>query len=356
MKRRLLQAVLILAIAVAAISIAACESELPGNAVAQVGDVYITGDEFDRIVEMETSAMGVTKESYGDYYDEFLEDIRRSVLDQMVANEVISKAAVELGLSVSDEEVQTELDNYVDSYYEGDVAAMEAEAVAAGITLEEFKQNIRDGLLREQVWEKIVADVVISEEEIADYYEDHQEDYYIEPSRQARQVLVKPGEEGSTGSLISPNATAEITEADWQQALETAQEVRRSLVAGADWDEIAATYSDDFATKDSGGDLGTVYKGQTVKELEDVAFELGLDEISQPVKTVYGYHIIQVTAITTGGTQPLEEIRDSIESTLLSEAQQAAFDEWLEGKKSEFGVIYRSDLRPATTTTSSATD
>ena len=88
---------------------------------------------------------------------------------------------------------------------------------------------------------------------------------------------------------------------------------------------------------------------------EEVAFSLGLDEISEPVQTPYGYEIIQVTSITEGGQKTLDEVKAEIESTLLSQARDEAWNAWVEAQKTEVGVIYREDLplpsSPSTTST-----
>ena len=84
----------------------------------------------------------------------------------------------------------------------------------------------------------------------------------------------------------------------------TANEVRAKLVAGGDWTELAAEYSDDPYSKDSGGDLGAIGEGEMAQEFEDAVFAQDVDEISQPIKTIYGYHVIQVTAITEASSRP----------------------------------------------------
>jgi hypothetical protein len=104
-------------------------------------------------------------------------------------------------------------------------------------------------------------------------------------------------------------------------ALATAKEVRDKLVDGGDWTALASQYSDDTYTKDSGGDLGPVARGDMVQEFEDAVFSLAVGEISQPIKTEYGYHVIEVTGITEARQQTLDEVKDSITATLLEQAK-----------------------------------
>ncbi len=342
MKSRLSQVILVLVIAALAVGVSACKSELPADTVAKVGDTYITAEQFEAAVTQEASAYGITKEAYPDIFKE----LEQWVIGNLVANELAAQKAAELGLSVTDEEVQVQLDSYRDSYYAGDQAAMDEALAAAGMTLDLFTQNVKDGLLRDKVKAEVVKDVIsVPEADVVAYYQSNVTSYYVEPSRSLRHILIKP-EASAVG--------AAITDADWAEALATAREVRRRLVAGGDWTELAAQYSDDFTTKDEGGDMGTILLGESIKEFEDAAFALSLDEISQPVKTVYGYEIIQATDVTIGGQQKLDEVRAQIESQLLAEAQEAAWEKWLEQAKANAGVIYRSDLRPAPTPTTEA--
>jgi foldase protein PrsA len=293
-------------------------------------------------VTQEAAAYGITEEAYPDDYDAYVKSLQEYVLQNLVLNEIANQEAAKLGFAVTDEEVQAEVDTYVASYA-GDQAAFEADLKAGGLTLDTFKKNLKEGLLRDKVRQEVIKDITsVPDEDVAAYYEANKSSYYVEPSRQLRHILIKPE---------AADEAASITDADWAAALATASEVRAKLVASGDWTALAAEYSDDFATKDKGGDLGTVTEGQKVKEFEDAAFALELDDISQPVKTVYGYELIQATGITVGGEQTLDKVRDQIVAQLLAKAQDEAWNKWLAERLAEAAVIYRDDLRPETTTT-----
>lgn len=363
MKRRLLEIVLVLVVAALAFSIASCKSELPENAVAKVGDIYITVEQLDAEVAKEAAAYGITPEAYPDSYEQYYKSLSKDVLQNLVLNELADQEAAKLGLSVTDAEVQTELDGYVSSYYAGDQAALAEALTAEGYTLDDFKTNVKDGLLRSKVKDEVTKDFTsVPAEQVTAYYEANKTSYYVEPSREIRHILIVAGATSTasttttqgSGTTAAP-ATAAVTEADWAKALNTAKEVRRKLVSGGDWAKLASEYSDDFATKDKGGVMGLITQGQTTKAFEDAAFALGLNEISQPVRTVYGYEIIQATAVTKGGQQTLDEVKSQIESQLLAETQNTAWSTWLEQRKAAAHVIYRDDLKPETTSTESTT-
>ncbi len=109
----------------------------------------------------------------------------------------------------------------------------------------------------------------------------------------------------------------------------TANTVRQQLLNGGDFAKLAAQYSTDTATKNNGGDLGWFAKGVMVPEFDAAAFSLPVGEISQPVKTQFGYHIIQVLARTE---MPLD-------AAAYSQAQQTAFTDWLKNARTEYNVV-----------------
>ncbi len=108
----------------------------------------------------------------------------------------------------------------------------------------------------------------------------------------------------------------------------TANAVRQRLLNGESFASVAAQVSTDTATKDKGGDLGWFGKGVMVPEFEAAAFSLKVGEISQPVKSQFGYHIIQVLAHT----------QVPLDSSGYSQAQQTAFNDWLKSARTEYKV------------------
>ncbi len=118
--------------------------------------------------------------------------------------------------------------------------------------------------------------------------------------------------------------------------LQTAQEVEAKLKAGEDWTKLAAEYSTDTSNKDKGGDLGWFGKGQMVSEFEQAAFALtDIGQISEPVQTQFGYHIIQLLGRRT---QPLTD-------TQYQQARQSAFSDWLSTQRDNSKVEIRDYFR-----------
>ncbi|MGB7471260.1 MAG: peptidylprolyl isomerase, partial [Candidatus Acidiferrum sp.] len=117
------------------------------------------------------------------------------------------------------------------------------------------------------------------------------------------------------------------TDAEVEEIHKKAEDILKQARSGANFEDLAKKYSEDPGTKDKGGDLGWIVKGQTVPEFEKVAFSLPKGSISDVVKTQYGFHIIKIIDKETAHTKPLEEVQDSIRTNLmLTEADKQASD------------------------------
>ncbi|MCX8031777.1 MAG: peptidylprolyl isomerase [Thermoleophilia bacterium] len=354
MKHKILACFLFLALLGSVVGLAGCGGDLPGDAVAKVGDKAISEKDFEKRVKSFASQYGLTEEAGEDVWNSF----RTQVLDYLVTYEIASQKANALGVSVTDDELQEELDNIVQLYFNGDKDAFEEDLKARGMTLEDLETTYKESMLLQKVYEKVTQGITeVPEEEIQAYYEAHKTDFYVEETRTARHILIAPdGKEtndatSGTSSASTTSTTGQPTDADWEKALATAKKVRALLVAGGDWKELAARYSDDPGTANNGGELGAIKTGEMVPEFEEAVFSLAVNEISQPVRTSYGYHIIQVTAIDEAHQLALEEVKDTIKATLLEQKKAEAWRQWLEQTKQEIGVTYREDMQPTTTTT-----
>ena len=170
-----------------------------------------------------------------------------------------------------------------------------------------------------------LAKVAISEEDIADYYESNLENYKTPQTVKARHILIR----------VDQNASAETVE----EARQRIEEVLKLAKAGQDFAELAAEYSQG-PTKTKGGDLGTFRRQDMVKPFSDQAFSMQAGEISEPVRTDFGWHIIKVEEVNPASVQTLDEARAEIEDKLKADrsrnlaydAAEAVFDATFEGQ------------------------
>lgn len=140
--------------------------------------------------------------------------------------------------------------------------------------------------------------------------------------------------EGLTGTAtISP--TEGVTSTAEAEALALAQELRNRILAGEDFATLAREYSDDPSNASSGGDLGWFGRGRMVPEFDEVAFSLPLNEVSEPVKTQFGYHLIEV--LEKDSNRPKDQYQ-------LQQERQQAFQTWLQEQKTATNIERPQDL------------
>ncbi len=191
---------------------------------------------------------------------------------------------------------------------------------------------MRDNLVANAQLQKIDKSIAISEDDLKKAYEGNKNEY---EQVHARHILV-----AFKGSPAAQAGKKELTEAE---AKAKAEDIRKQLVAGADFAELAKKDSDDTGSGSRGGDLGTFGHGQMVPEFEQAAFAAKVGDISPIVRTQYGFHIIKVESHET---TPFAEVRASLEKSLRQKQIQASLDKLKEGAK--FDEAYFAPPKPQT--------
>jgi peptidyl-prolyl cis-trans isomerase C len=241
----------------------------PDMVVIQVGDTKITAAQIDQILQTFSENQRVFANGPG----------RAQFIDQVVKVLLLSEEGRQRRLS------ETEA-------YRNQLMYL-ASAILASRTDEDIKGKARgdEALLKA-------------------YYEAHKSEY---EQIHARHILIR-----MTGSPVAlPPGQKDLTEAE---ALAKATEIRQKIVQGADFADLARTESNDVGSSSKGGDLGFLKHGQTVPSFEDAAFALSTGELSQPVKTTYGYHLIRVEEKKP--TRTFEELRPELEKNVGNEASR----------------------------------
>jgi parvulin-like peptidyl-prolyl isomerase len=262
--------------------------------------------------------------------------------EYLVMMEVLRQEAPAYDVKVTEQDVEAEVEE-IRQYFQGDEKKFDEALEKQNITLGQLTDSLRDGLLLERMKAAVTEDVKVSEAEIEAYYEAHKADFVEPEARETRHILIAPVRLNEDGTMSTTP-----TEADWEAARAEVEKVRSEIQNGAKFDVVAGKYSDDAATRESGGELGLVIRGQMVPSFEEAVFSLSKGELSQPVKTQYGYHLIQVTDITPEDQLSYDEVMENIKSTLLELKQNQTWQEWLAGKQAELGVRYRAGLEPST--------
>lgn len=186
--------------------------------------------------------------------------------------------------------------------------------------LEEVTRQI---LAQAYLEKKILAKTgQVSEKELQAYYEKHKDKYQEPEAVRARHILIE----------VPQNAT----KAQEKEALKKAQEIRARILKGEDFAKLAKEYSADPGTKNRGGELGFFTRGQMVKAFEEAAFSLKPGEVSQPVRTPFGYHIIQVEEVRAAKQKSFEEVKGRIKEEILAKREQEALNKAIAELKKKY--------------------
>ncbi len=155
--------------------------------------------------------------------------------------------------------------------------------------------------------------IEVTPKEIETYYQNDQEKFGQPKRVKVRHILIKT--DGKEKDALDP-------------AKKKAESIREEALKGKDFARLAKQYSEDPGTKDKGGDLGYIARGQVVPEFESAAFGLQVGGISAVVQTPFGFHILKVDEIQEAKIDPLDKVKDQIASTLrLRKAREIAYDE-----------------------------
>ena len=245
--------------------------------------------------------------SKDDLYSEMVKQYGAATVDKMISEKIVAAEAKKQKVSVKDSDLDNEIEKLKASYG-GDTAFNQA-LESNNTTLTMLKKDLKDYLTIKQL---LAPQIKISDEEMKTYFDENKDSFAEAEQIKASHILV----------------------ADEK----TANEVKQKLSDGGDFAKLAKEYSTDEGTKDSGGDLGYFAKGTMVAEFDDVAFGLKVGQVSKPVKTEYGYHIIKVKAKKQAKVANYNDRKDEIKATLLDQKIDSKYTTWLEEKKKSYDV------------------
>jgi parvulin-like peptidyl-prolyl isomerase len=309
--------------------------DVPEGAVAVVEGTEISRAELDELVERARKAYEAQKQEFPKVGTPEYQNVQTQYVAFLVQREEFEKEADELGLEVTQKDVDKEVQEFIKSRYDGDRKAAEKALDDQGFTFEAFEETIRTSVLAQKLFDALTKDVKLEEAEILAYYQQNLQAQYQTPeSRDVRHILISEKKEGD--------------EVDFPESKAEADRIYAELKGGGDFAALAKENSDDPGSKDTGGKL-SITRGQTVPEFDKTAFELEQGAISQPVKTTYGYHIIEaLSPVRKAKTTPIAKVRASIRTTLLQEKKTAFMTDWVEDltKKYDGKVSYATGFEP----------
>jgi parvulin-like peptidyl-prolyl isomerase len=319
------------AAALAAVTLVAAgcggSDEIPADAVAVVDGTSITRSSLDGLLARAKKSYTAQKRAFPKAGTSEYQSLQTQAVAYLVQREEYAREADKLGIDVTDQQIAKKVDEVKKQYFGGSQAKFEKGLADQGYTKATLEDDIRSQLLTEGIYKKVTSDAKVTDADVKSYYEKNRANYTVPESRSVRHILVK-------------------TKAD-------ADRIRAQLVNGGDFAALAKANSIDPGSKDAGGKL-TVSKGQTVAPFDKAAFSLDTNELSQPIKTQFGYHLIQpLGAVKPGSVTPFAQVKDQIRTQLESESKNTAVNKWVADVEKEYKdkVQYAAGFEPPDTST-----
>lgn len=305
-------------------SAAAAERLVIDKVAAVVNEDVITLSEVQK--EGRPLIQRIRQELSEDVWASQMQITQRQILDALILRRLQLQEAKREGVVVDRTQVTATVNRIkVENGFTSDVELADALA-QENITLDEFKTKVWEQMVVEHLLSvKVRTSVVLSEEEIAQYYQGHRAEYEQFPSVRIRHILV--------GLPVSPSPQ------DLERASARANEAWEALHKGADFAEVAARYSDGAVAR-QGGDLGVIRQGELDPALESVAFSLAPGKYSDIIRTKAGFNIIKVEERTAGDI-PIAEVRSQMRERLFAEKVRQRMDEYFNELKEKAYIEIR---------------
>jgi len=301
--------------------------EVPTNAVAVVDGSTVTRAALDELLTRAKLSYAAQKRSFPKAGTSEYQTLQTQAVAYLVQRQEYASEAEKLGIQVKDTQIAKKVGQVRKQYFSDNQAKFVQGLKEQGYTEATLREEIRSQLLTEGIYDKVTAAAKVTDADVKSYYAKNKANYSVPESRAVRHILVK-------------------TKAE-------ADRIRAELVSGGDFAALAKANSLDPGSKDQGGKL-TVSTGQTVAPFDKAAFSLETNEVSEPVKTQFGYHIIQpLAAVKAGSVTPLSQVQDQIRTQLVSQKKNDAVNDWVANVEKEYKgkVQYAVGFEPPDTST-----
>lgn len=324
----------LLAVTLAAVALVGCgggNGGVPDDAIAVVGEREVPRTEYDALLTQAKASYQAQKRPFPKAGTPEYNTLKTQAIQFLVQRAQFEEKARELDVEVTDKQVDDRLAQIKKQYFGGSDKKYRDQLADQKLSDEQVRRDIRAQLIQEGIYKKVTGDVTVSDAEVQKYYKENQSQYGQPESRDVRHILVPSKKQ--------------------------ADNLHGQLTNGGDFAALAKKFSKDPGSAAQGGKL-TVAKGATVPAFDKLAFSLERNEVSAPVKTQFGWHIIQpLSAVKPAKVTPFEQVKESIKQQLLQTEKNEKMTKWVEDVKKEFAdeTEYQVGFTPPATPTETAT-
>lgn len=245
-------------------------------------------------------------------YEELVTAGGQTTLSNMITQKLIDQAADDAGVTVTDEDLDAEVATLEEQF--GGADQLNSALMQYGMTMDDLREEAKTQVIVRKILEPQTS---VTDEDIETYYNENKASFATPEKVRASHILVATKEE--------------------------AEEIKKELDNGADFATLAKEKSTDTASAANGGDLGFFSQGDMVESFEKAAFALDINEISEPIQSDFGYHIIMKTDYQAATNPTLEEKKEDIRKTLLDQQVSELSSTWMADLRSKAKITNTLD-------------
>jgi peptidyl-prolyl cis-trans isomerase SurA len=303
------------------------QAQIVDGIAAIVNDKVITFSEVKKRVDQTERLL---KETYnGPELVDKVKEARLKALNAEIERQLIIQDFFKQGYFVPENIVEDRLKDVISSQFDGDRSAFIKTLLANGISLENYRTELREQIVVQYMRQKnVTTAVIVSPYRIEQYYQENIKQFVQEEQIELRLIFLRK----SVFKETRTNAKGEKEEYDPQE--EIMKELLSKLDGGASFAELARSYSEGPKRED-GGNFGWLTRDTLRGEIRDAAFALKPGQYSRIIATDDGYYILRVEDRRQAAVQPMADVRAQIEKTLIQEERQRLQQEWIDSLRSK---------------------
>jgi len=304
--------ILMISISIAMLCVSAQAATI-NKFVAVVNDEVITQQDVDQLLAVLYAQY--SQEYKGDELLLKMEQVKKDILNQIIEDKLVLSRAKELGVKVSESEIDERLD-YIKAGFPSEGEFYKT-LNTQGVTISNLKDRYRDQIMMKKLVDyEVKSRVSVLPSEISAYYEKNRHEFRQGDKYRVKNILIKAND----------NVSFELAKVE-------IEDIYKKIKEGSNFDDLAREYSQG-PNAEKGGDMGYIERGQMLEELDNVIFNKLLPgAVSEPVKSEIGYHIFKVEDIAYGKQGSLDDVKKDIQMALFQKKFKAQVDEWLAGLK-----------------------
>jgi len=297
-------------------------AELVEQIVVRVNDRLITQSEYDRRLAIAARAPGHPTDPA---------ELQRAVLEDLIREKLLEERAKEMSVTATEEEVDTAVERVKAQYNLKTDAEFDAALAQSGMTRDDLKRQMRQTItLQKVIGRDVTSQMQLTDDQLRLEYERKKEQFYAVPeSAHVAEIVIKY-------SPSDPDAR--------QRAVAQVEELRARVKSGTPFGDLARSISDG-TTRDKGGDLGTVSKGELVEALDAAIFVTPPEEFPAPALLTDSVHLFHVTDRKASGFKPFAEVKEDLRKRIGDDLYEKRFTEYMDKlRRDAFVKIYVPEL------------